>query len=369
MSGLSKHFPWYFSRGAETFDPDGANWQRRPTARRWLPLYPRLHLVPGGGGRRGGVFYAGSFNTHYTYPFKLKSFPSALLDLEGWSWSKVGLPQYPQREEGTSILLPLEPPDYRPEVMLIGGGSFLGKKVTPQVETVDLGAQKPVWTEHPGKMIHPRYYPYTVILPDRRLLVLGGRTGRGHHPHDPSPGSPMPGSPMPPMEPMPDPDAIHETESFDPATGSWHAMASMTKDRLYHSNAMLLPDGRVLAAGSNIHRGTNELTIELYRPPYLFRGDRPRIDHVPDQISRGSKFEIGVPEARTISDVALIRPSATTHCVDAEQRYVGLLFEVTSDDTISAIVPADPFVAPPGFYMLFVLRDGVPSKAPFVRIS
>lgn len=368
MSGLAKHFPWYFRRSAETFETPETQWQPRRAAGRWLPLYPRLHLVPGAGQRAGGVFYAGSFNTHYTYPFKLKSFPSAMLSFDTWSWRKFGLPRYPQREEGTSILMPLMPPEYRSQVMLIGGGSFLGKKVTPQVEVVDLSIENPVWEEHPATMLHSRYYPYTVILPDRHLLVVGGRKGRGDHGH--APPSPMPGHPDPsPMEPHPDPDAIHESEAFDPQAQLWKPMASMTKDRLYHSNAILLPDGRVMVAGSNIHRGTNELTIELYSPPYLFHGDRPSIEHAPKQIQHAATFEIRTPNAKSISEVALMRPSATTHCVDTEQRYVGLRFRATSDAVISAEVPADPFIAPPGYYMLFVLREGIPSEAAFLQLA
>ncbi len=368
LAGLSKYFPWYFRRSAETFEQT-MRWETRRSAGRWLPLYPRLHLVPGAAGRPGGVFYAGSFNTHYTFPFKLKSFPSAMMTIGDWSWRKLGLPQHPQREEGTSILLPLMPPDYRPKVMLIGGGSFRGQHVTPEVEVVDLGAETPVWEEHPAKMIHPRYYPYTVILPDRRLLVVGGRRGRGEHPHGPP--SPMPEHhPHPPStEPQPDPEAIHETEIFDPGSQTWQQMSSMAKDRLYHSNAILLPDGRVMVAGSNIARGTNELTIELYSPPYLFGGDRPRIEHAPAQIRYAAMFELTTSNAGDISEVALMRPSATTHCFDTEQRYVGLRFSASSDTTILAEAPADRFVAPPGYYMIFILRDGIPSKGTFLQLA
>jgi len=41
---------------------------------------------------------------------------------------------------------------------------------------------------------------------------------------------------------------------------------------MYHSIALLLPDGRVLAAGSNPNRRDDELRLEIFHPPYLFRG-------------------------------------------------------------------------------------------------
>ena len=54
--------------------------------------------------------------------------------------------------------------------------------------------------------------------------------------------------------------------------------------RNYHSEALLLPDGRVVTMGSDpIYArngrdpGTFEQRIEIYSPPYLFQGARPRI--------------------------------------------------------------------------------------------
>ncbi len=84
VAGLTKYFPWYFGRSAEVFE-SSTGWAKVASATHWLPLYPRLHLVPGAQDRPGGVFYAGTFNTHYTYPFKLKAFPTAILDVESMS--------------------------------------------------------------------------------------------------------------------------------------------------------------------------------------------------------------------------------------------------------------------------------------------
>jgi hypothetical protein len=63
-----------------------------------------------------------------------------------------------------------------------------------------------------------------------------------------------------------------------------------------------------------------------------------------------------------------MRPSVTTHCVDTDQRYVGLEFVERGPNTISANVPMNKNVAPPGYYMLFIMKEDIPSVAPFVLL-
>lgn len=49
-------------------------------------------------------------------------------------------------------------------------------------------------------------------------------------------------------------EAVLEPELYKPDEDKWYNMADMKVDRLYHSNAILLPDGRVMTAGSNPER-------------------------------------------------------------------------------------------------------------------
>ena len=51
---------------------------------------------------------------------------------------------------------------------------------------------------------------------------------------------------------------VLETERFDPATGDWSVLATAAVPRVYHSVALLLPDGRVWTAGSDYATGSHE---------------------------------------------------------------------------------------------------------------
>jgi hypothetical protein len=365
VAGFTKRFPWVFLRKIEVYSP-GEGWRKLQDADRWMPLYPRLHLLPA-----GGVFYAGSYNTHYTFPFALWGFPTAILNPKTGRWTDIGLPRTSEREEGTTVLLPLTPPDYRARILLTGGGTPGGDEAVPDAEIIDLSEPGPRWRPI-APMKHARYYAYPVILPDRQILVVGGRSGaKGHHSPDMPPAmDPHPREEEPaPQDPPQDPLAVREGEMFDPDSEQWRPVASMQVDRLYHSNALLLPDGRVMVAGSNPASKVNELRIEIYRPPYLFQGSRPRIEDAPPAVIYGDEFEIRTPDAPQVDEVALIRPSSTTHCVNTDQRYVGMPITGRTSESLRAQIPDNPNLAPPGYYMLFILRDGIPSEARFMRVG
>jgi len=65
----------------------------------------------------------------------------------------------------------------------------------------------------------------------------------------------------------------------------------------------------------------------------------------------------------------LMRPGAQTHAFDMEQRMVGLSF-TSGDGVLQVTAPPNGNIAPPGYYMLFVVDSaGVPSVASFVQLS
>ena len=77
-----------------------------------------------------------------------------------------------------------------------------------------------------------------------------------------------------------------------------------------------------------------------------------------------------IPAAAQVSSACLIRPGATTHSSDTEQRLVDIPIRVTAADTIELHLPNAPTLAPPGWYLLFVVTASrVPSEGRWVHLS
>ena len=86
----------------------------------------------------------------------------------------------------------------------------------------------------------------------------------------------------------------HNARLYRPQTNTLDYAADPQVGRNYHSASMLLPDGRVMIVGSDplfddaagTIPGTFEQRIEIYTPPYLFRGAQPTVGEAPARRSR-----------------------------------------------------------------------------------
>jgi PKD repeat protein len=163
---------------------------------------------------------------------------------------------------------------------------------------------------------------------------------------------------------------VRAAEIWNPATGVWTTLASNAIRRTYHSTSLLLPDGRVLHAGSGEGAGMPaERTAELFSPPYLSNGSRPTIADAPTLVGYGTSFTVATPQAADIQSVSLIRLGSVTHAFDMNQRFQRLPF-VRQSGALSVSAPASGTLAPPGHYLLFILNgNGVPSEAKIVKVS
>jgi hypothetical protein len=304
----------------------GSDWTELLGAERTLPYYPRTFVAP-----NGLVFYAGELRE------------TAYLDPSGsGSWTPVANSLYGQRDYGSAVM-------YRPgKVLIVGGSDPPDGAPTNTAEIIDLNDPLPAWRST-GAMVAARRQFNATLLPDGRVVATGGTSAPGFT--DPS-------------------GAVHVAEVWDPATDGWSSWASNNVTRVYHSTTILLPDGRLLHAGSgdggNLPR---EVSAELFSPPYLFLGARPSITSAPASVGYGGNLVLGSPDAGRITAVSLVRLGAVTHGFDQNQRFNALEFRRTAGG-ITALAPADPALAPPGDYMVFLLAGtGVPSVARIVRLG
>jgi hypothetical protein len=246
--------------------------------------------------------------------------------------------------QAASVMLP---PAQRQQVMLFGGNDGSSMMPVNRVAiTSDLTTANPTYTAAPS-LRYPRMHLNAVLLPDRTIFVCNGSSMQ-----EDSTTSKLP------------------AEIYNPATNTWTVVEAQTVPRVYHSTALLLPDGRVLTAGGNPARGTNELRLEFYSPSYMTR-NRPVIVSAPTSVAYGSSMTIQTSQAGSIKWVSLIRPSSNTHSLDTDQRLVDLPITARrGGSSLTVAVTNNPNLAPPGWYMLFLTDNaGNPSTASWVRLG
>lgn len=334
--------------------PDHAAWSKaRDFA---LPQYPHLFLL-----RDGRLFYTGG-----KMDTKGSSDPLLFDPLQPTASVLVKhLRDTDRCNQSASVILP---PAQDQKVMILGGGPEDETEATDRVDIIDFTEPNPRYRPGP-RLAFDRMHVNAVLLPDQTVLAVGGGGTR-----EASAGGVIA------------PQAVRErlvAERFDLSLGAkdrWKQMAAAQVPRLYHSVALLLPDGRVVAAGGNPDKGSQinwlppdpleEMRLEIYSPPYLFKKDqRPVITAVPEEMTYGDTITIRSPQASEIKWIDLIRPGLTTHSFNCEQRLVDMPFNVVSEE-LRATVTDDRNVAPPGWYMLFLVdNDGVPSVATWIHLQ
>jgi hypothetical protein len=173
----------------------------------------------------------------------------------------------------------------------------------------------------------------------------------------------------------------YTAQLWSPGTGQWTTGAAAAKPRLYHSNALLLPDASVLTAGGGSPGPIVNLNAEIYYPPYLYAQDgsgnpatRPLIAGVLNPSSTvgvGQTLAFAMGDATQVGRVTLLRSGAATHANNDEQRFLDLTpTMIQNGQQISVTLPANPNVVLPGYWLLFAFNQaGVPSAAQQVLVT
>ncbi len=327
----------------QVFDPTANNgsgsWTPQQSSAEFFPEYPALHLLADGRYLYSGVSTFGVGNV-----------PAGIWDASANTFSPIpGLTDVDRRDMGASVLLP---PAQSQRVMVIGGGQHTDPSAKAVASTAIVDLTKPNPSYVPGPPIsESKQYVSAVILPDRTVLQTGGTNESWYD-------AGQPGFTF-----------RYTAQIYHPATNTWEDAAQNTIGRTYHSEALLLPDGRVATFGGNYsNRGEDfELRIELYSPPYMTK-TRPTLSGFSSaSMARGGT--IGFSSDVPLQYAELVRPSAATHSNDPDQRLVDL--PVTQSGThVTASLDPNPNLTPPGWYMLFgVDQTGTPSVAKWVQVT
>jgi Domain of unknown function (DUF1929)./Glyoxal oxidase N-terminus. len=303
-------------------------------------LYPGLHLLPNhsifysrtgwaSAGAGGGPF-AGDDQSGY--------FVFTGANTGVWNNIAPVSPSMPDRTKGMSVMLLSNTSPYV-RILVVGGADA---STNNTYEIIDATSLSPA-ANWGAAIAFPdgehRSLCSAVLLPDGNVFVCGG---------------------------------IQRTNSpctmFNPQTNSWSPMAALPSIRDYHSVALLLPSGKVMMAG------WNNTAIEIYSPPYLFRGARPVISSAPALVHHGQSFVIESPDASSIVKVVLVRLMAVTHQTDSEQKVLEMpyIHDHANPTRLTLTAPhgGHPHsLAQQGYYMMFAINNSsVPSIAKWIYL-
>jgi hypothetical protein len=270
--------------------------------------------------------------------------------------SRTSLPNRPDgglRNYGSAVALPngASGPD---SVLILGGN-----RNDPNTYRFSGGT----WTKDTARAFG-RTQDDTLILPDGTLFTVNGAydiRDYGNGPYNPNADL-----------------KYRQTEMRD-AGGTWRLGPVQRLPRGYHSNAVILPDGRIMVTGDELQQIANNPdiksgmngTIEIYEPAYLHQGTRPTLTGVTTApIGYNANLRVSTSTPGQVSRAVLMAPITSTHSVDTSQRHLDLQIASRAGNKLVLKTPPSADAAPPGYYMLFLLdAKGVPSVAKWVHLA
>lgn len=241
---------------------------------------------------------------------------------------------------------------YQPGKILQVGGTTsgdIGARASDGVIDVDISGEQPV-VKRLNPMAFERAWANSTVLPSGDVLITGGSARENQL-----------------IEPG------YPAELWNPTTQTFRPLAATTIARLYHSTAILLPDATVFVGGGGAPGPLVNTNAEIFYPPYLFDADgnfadRPTIGFASAREDYDHRSNISYGGSAP-SKVVLVRAGTVTHSFNMEQRYIPLSFTMQGN-TLNVRMPKDANIAPPGYYMLFIVNEqGVPSIAKIISLG
>jgi len=293
----------------EMYDPATNAWT--PLANRTLPMYPSLHLLKDGRLGYTGAYYGWTNTTALPSVFAPTSTARTVVS------DPNNLVDHSHRNAAMSALVG----SADNQLAWVAGG-------LPAVRStyfIDFNATAPTVVAGPS-LAAAKGYVSVSHLPDLTALETGGGTAYN--------------------------SPVYEASILNAGTRKLTAMAPPAVGRTYHSSSVTLPDGRVVTFGGDPSGDANfELRVEIFSPPYLFKGTRPTVTSAPTEVRYGTSYDLGLSGSGPYTAV-LMRPGSATHSLDANQRVLKLTSSAVTGG-IRVTLPSNHNLAPPGWYLLF----------------
>ncbi|KXS19934.1 hypothetical protein M427DRAFT_52754 [Gonapodya prolifera JEL478] len=316
-------------------------------------MYPHVHVL-----KSGRLFIMAGLSSIILDPIANKVVKN-LPDLPG-----IFPRTYPSVGAGT--LLPISFSDnYTSHFMVCGGGHpdlWIEQSATDSCGIITPEAANPVW-DTSESMPQIRVMVHPTLLPDGSILFINGAK-KGHQGWEVAK------------------DPVFAPDLFVPGAPKgkrWWTLKASSIARMYHSISQLMPDATVLVTGSNPHNNPNytdqyptEYRNEIFTPPYLLSGKtRPTLTgDLPAAVAPGDTFTIkGTWDTTKSIQAGFYFPGGVTHAMHMSTRLVFAPIAVQSGNSLQVTTPPNNNIVPPGYYVLYIVNNGVPSVGKWLQIK
>ncbi|SCO42989.1 related to glyoxal oxidase precursor [Fusarium fujikuroi] len=314
--------------------------------------YPHMAILPS-----GGIFFTQFNESRILSQVDFQSIKK-LPDMPGQVDNPLTGRNYPL--QGTMMVLPQKAPYTDPVEVLICGGTTHEPGNEALDNCVLMAPDTPDADWVIERMPSKRVMPNMVALPDGRYLILGGaQVGRGGFG-------------------LADNSNLNAVmyNPEEPLGQRMTVLANTTIARMYHSEAVLLSNGKILVSGSDPQdqgKHPQEKRIEYFWPDYLLSGAaQPNFTLTDRDWVYGESYTFtltsDLEEGATNMRVSLMASVGATHGVSMGQRTLFPDFSC-SGKACTVTAPPDAFISPPSWYQMFVLDGPTPSHAIWVRIG